>query len=105
MDSYHYIMIIYSCTITNCIYIFLLIRTAPDSLPWRRGTLRQVPPAAPPGRSTDLGGCCDRLCRLGPLGMTNSLPKENHRKTIGKWWFNGIEWMIYPLVMTNIAMV
>ena len=36
-------------------------------------------------------------------------PWENHRKTIGKWWFvmgffmgfNGD----YPLVMTNIAMV
>ena len=29
---------------------------------------------------------------------------ENHRKTIGKWWFNGIEWDlmgfngVYPLV-------
>ena len=27
---------------------------------------------------------------------------ENHRKTIGKWWFNEILWDI-PLVMTNIA--
>ena len=36
---------------------------------------------------------------------------ENHRKTTGKWWFNGglmgfngIFDGIYPLVMTNIAM-
>ena len=29
-------------------------------------------------------------------------PSENHRKTIGTWWLNGIYWMFYPLVMTNI---
>ena len=27
-------------------------------------------------------------------------PVENHRKTIGKWWFDGIWWGCYPLVMT-----
>ena len=26
---------------------------------------------------------------------------ENHRKTIGKWWFNGMIMGLYPLVMTN----
>ena len=29
--------------------------------------------------------------------------KENHRKTTGKWWFNGV-YVFYALVMTNIAM-
>ena len=26
---------------------------------------------------------------------------ENHRKTIGKWWFHGMIMGLYPLVMTN----
>ena len=25
---------------------------------------------------------------------------ENHTKTTGKWWLNGIEWSTYSLVMT-----
>ena len=28
--------------------------------------------------------------------------RETHRKTMGKWWLNGILMGCYPLVMTNI---
>ena len=31
-----------------------------------------------------------RRCRSGPGALGNQWSWENHRKTIGKWWFNGI---------------
>ena len=45
-------------------------------------------------RSWRWRGVC-RVCR--------SKPSEIHWKSIGKWWLNGIEWDVYPLVMANIT--
>ena len=60
------------------------------------------------GPSTSLGCCrCSRCVLLSVVGMAN------HRKTIGKWWFNGIYmgfWMwfrmgwqkFYPLLIHGL---
>ena len=34
-------------------------------------------------------GCPLEVKRVGPV-VAIGKPQENHRKTIGKWWFNGI---------------
>ena len=65
--------------------------------------------------SQDLLAALQRLRQLLPGGLRSTNRDEvwprlascswwNHRKTIGQWWFDGIFYGIYHLVMTNIAM-
>ena len=62
------------------------------------GSRSGKPPVFLPGPDQLGRGLRLRRCR-----KTMGKPWENHRKTIGKWWFDRILNGIYPLVSSNMA--
>ena len=73
----------------------LVASTLQASKPLRRAT-PPPSPALPPATSAEAlaeglrGSRRDLGKKRGPVMGSHGKPWENHRKTIGKWWFHGI---------------
>ena len=110
--NYIYICIhiyIYICIIIYiyiCLYIYIYTHPSYSPMnsphfPMLNAMVFFLAPAAPPAAETRSAsprtspGSRQRLSLRGLPGLNlaptwEGIPLENHRKTIGKWWFNGI---------------